>query len=170
VKKLIVLFCVVLLVFPLVMTGCGVAKSEYEAVVAERNTLQAEKDALETERDELQAELDATKSDVTSLVAELDKKLIAVAVIDGYFSDSLRYFAGEMSESDLTGAMTAFMSDFGGVLDDVGNDELSQLWDDAVAATELGDGEEFSSNIAAIIASLTDLIDDDIAAIEARLS
>jgi len=177
VKKLIVLFCVVLLVFPLVMTGCGVAKSEYEAVVAERdtlqtekNTLQAEKDALETERDELQAELDATKSDVTSLVAELDKKLVAVAVIDSYFSEALRYIAGDMSESEATEALATFLAEFGGVIDDVGNDELSQLWDNAVAASELDDVEEFISNFTAIIALLTDLIDDDIAAIEARLS
>jgi outer membrane murein-binding lipoprotein Lpp len=177
VKKLIVLFCAVLVVFPLVMTGCGVAKSDYEAVVAERdtlqtekNTVQAEKDALETERDELQAELSATKSDVTSLVAELDKKLVALVMVDGYFSDALNYIAGEMSESDATEALTTFIAGFGGVLDDVGNDELSQLWDNAVAASELGDVEEFISNFTAIMALLEDLINDDIAAIEARLS
>jgi cell division protein FtsB len=176
-KKLMVLFCALLLVFPLLMTGCGVAESDYEAVVAERDTLQTENNALQAEMngleadiDELETELDATKSDVTSLVAELDKKLAALVVINGYFSDALRYIAGEMSESDATEALAVFIAELGGVLDNVGNAELSQLWDNAEAAMELGDVEEFVSNFTAITALLQDLIDADIAAIGASLS
>jgi cell division protein FtsB len=178
VKKLIVLFCLVLLVFPLVMTGCGgVAESDYEAVVAERDALQAEKNALQAENDGLQAEksaleteLDATQSDVASLVAGLEKKLAALVVIDSYFSDALRYIAGEMTEAEVEESWMTFISDVGEALDDVADDELSQLWDDAEAAAALVDVDEFLSDVTDIIALLQELIDGDIAAIEARVS
>jgi outer membrane murein-binding lipoprotein Lpp len=159
------------------MTGCGVAKSDYEAVVAERDTLQTEKNTLEAENDELEADidaletgLDATKSDATSLVAELDKKLAALVMINSYFADALNYIAGEMSESEATEALATFVSEFGDVLDVVGNEELSRLWDNAEVAAALDDVEEFVANLTAIMALLQDLIDDDMAAIEARLS
>jgi len=178
VKKLIVLFCLVLMLFPLVMTGCGgVAESDYEAVVAERDALQAEKNALQAENDGLQAEksaleteLDATKSDVAALVAGLEKKLVALIVIDGYFSDSLRYIAGEMSDAEVAEAWATFISEIGAAIDDVADDGLSQLWDDAEAAAEVGDADEFISAVTAVMALLQELIDNDIAAIEARLS
>jgi cell division protein FtsB len=177
-KRLLVLLCVTLVVLPLVMVGCGgVAESDYNAVVAERDTLQAENNALQTENDALQAdvdeletELDATQSDVASLVAELEKKVAALIVINGYFSDALSYIAGEMSDSEVAEAWATFMYEIGGALDDVANDELSQLWDDAEAAAEVGDADEFVTDITVIMALLQGLIDDDIAAIEARLS
>jgi hypothetical protein len=166
-KKLTVLFCLVLLVFPLLMTGCGgVAEADYEAVVAERDALQAENNALQADIDEL----DATQSDVAALVAELDKKLAAMFVISNYFSDAVKYIAGELDETDVDEAWATFMSDFGACMDEVGDDELSQLWDDAEAATGLGDVDQFLSDITDIVALLEDLIDDDMAAIEARVS
>jgi cell division protein FtsB len=177
VKRLILLFCLVLVVFPLVMAGCGVAKSDYEAVVALKDALQAENDELEadideleTEREALESELDTTKSDVASLVAGLEKKQAALVMINGYFADALDYIAGEMSESEATGALVTFLAEFGSVIDDVGDEELSQLWDNAEAASTLGDVEDFVSNLTAIMALLSDLIDADMAAIEARLS
>jgi len=177
VNRLILLFCLVLVVFPLVMAGCGVANSDYEAVVAERDTLQAEKDTLqadidelETDIDALETELDATKSDLASLVAELEKKQVALVMINGYFADALYYIAGEMSEYEATEALATFVANFGNVIYDVGNEELSQLWDNAEAASALGSVEGFVSNVAAIMALLADLIDADMAAIEARLS
>jgi hypothetical protein len=157
-KKVILLFVVTSLLLPLVVTGCGVAQSEYEAVVADRDAAQAQV-----------ASLQADKSDVTSLFAALEKKLAATAMIGGFLSDAFKVVAGEMSQSDFNKAGDAFVADFGGVLDAVGNDALSQLWDDAVAASGRGDDEEFSSNLAALMDLLTNLIDEDISAINAKL-
>jgi outer membrane murein-binding lipoprotein Lpp len=182
-KRLMVLFCLVLVVFPLVVAGCGVAKSDYEAVVAERDVLQAEKDALQAEKNSLEAdidaleadidaletELDTTKADVMSLVTVLDKKIAAVVMINGYFADALDYIAGGMSEYEATAVLATFLAEFGDVIDAVGNEELSQLWDNAEAAAALNDVDGFVANLTAIMDLLSELIDADIAAIEARL-
>lgn len=177
-KRLIVLFGVLLMVFPLVMTGCGgVAEADYDAVVAERDALQteksalqAEKDALATERDGLEAELDATKSDLASLVAGLDKKLTASVLINGYFIDALDYITGKMSLSEVAETQVVFVAEIGEALDDVGDDDLSQLWDDAAAAAAVDDIDQFSRHFADILALLQEMIESDMAAITARLS
>jgi cell division protein FtsL len=171
-RKATLLFVMILLLLPLVMTGCGVAKSEYEAVVADRDTakaqvasLQAENDALQTERDTLQA----NKSDVASLVTALDKKLAAEAMLDGYLSDASKYVGGTMSMSDLQKSTAEFMADFGGTLDAVGDAELSQLWKDALLAATKNDQKGFNAKLAVLMDSLTGLINNDIATIVARL-
>ena len=176
-KRLAWLFCLVLVVFPLAMAGCYVAESNYEAVVAERDALQTENDeleadinGLETDIDALEAELDTTKSDVASLVAGLDKKLAALDVINGYFAEALNYIAGEVSESEAEEALATLLVEFGDVIDDVGNEELSQLWDNAEAAAALNDVDEFVASLTAIMDLLSELVDEDMAAIEARLS
>jgi cell division protein FtsB len=177
-KKLVVLFCLLLLVLPLVLTGCGgVAEADYEAVVAERDALQAENnalqadiDALQADIDELETELDATQSDVTALIAELDKKLAAVIVMKDYFADALSYIAGGMSDTEATETLAAFVAGFGGLLDPVGSEEIAQLWDDVQAAAAVNDLEGLVDNVTAIMNVLEDLIADDMAAIEASLS
>jgi hypothetical protein len=90
-------------------------------------------------------------------------------VINDYFADALNYIAGEMSESEAEEALATFVSEFGDVLDAVGNEELSQLWDNAEAAAVLNDVDEFVANLTAIMDLLSELVDDDMAAIAARL-
>ena len=85
VRKLLLLSIMLLLV-SLPMFGCGVPKEDYEAVVAERNSVQAELQStrgelqsvsseLETKKTELQTtqgELETTKSELQSVKDELD--------------------------------------------------------------------------------------------------
>jgi outer membrane murein-binding lipoprotein Lpp len=177
-KRLMVLFCAILVVFPFVMTGCGgVAEADYDAVVAERDALQtensalqAEIDALEANMDDLVTELTAAQSELTALVDALDAKLTAVLVMKDYFAGALDYIAGGMSESEAQATLATFVAEFGDLLDDVGNEEVSQLWDEAQAAAAIGDLIELVAKVTEIMDLLQDLIEDDMAAIEAGIS
>ncbi len=216
-RKRTLLFVVTLVLSLLVMTGC-VAQADYDAVVAERDSIQAqltstvaerdkaraqvtsttaERDkaraqvnSLQNELDELKASLDgvkasleetqtaldtaeadgeAFKSDVSSIFAELEKKTEAAAMIFGYWADSGKCVAGLMSQSELVVKATFLMTGLGSRLDVIGNAELSQLWQDAVVASTRGDEKGFLAKFAAVMDSLSDLIGNDVNAMNAKL-
>jgi outer membrane murein-binding lipoprotein Lpp len=177
-KGLMVLFCMMLVVFPFVMTGCGgVAESDYDAVVAERDALQTENSALqasitelEADMDELVTELTAAQSELTARLTGLDEKLTAVLVMKDYFTEALDYIAGGMSESEARATLATFVGEFGDFLDDVGNEDISALWDDALAAAAVDDLEELVDKVTEIMNLLQDLITDDLVAIAVGIS
>lgn len=55
------------------LAGCGVPKSEYEALEAEHATLVEEKNSLTTELDEVQSDLTESQADYEVLKAELER-------------------------------------------------------------------------------------------------
>lgn len=189
-RKGTLLFVTALLLLALLMTGCGVAQAEYDAVVAERDaakaqvaSLQPQVTSLQTDLNELQASLEETqmaldtakanyedlKSDVTSIWTALDKKLAAAGMIFSFWSDSLKFEAGLMSMADFEKSTTLFMTRFGGVLDDVGNPQVSKMWEDAFVAAARNDEKGFATKFAAVMDSLTELIEKDVAEINEKL-
>ncbi len=209
-RKRALLFVMTLVLSLLLMTGC-VAQADYDAVVAERDSIQAqltstvaerdkaraqvtstaaERDkartqvsSLKNELDELKASLEETqtaldaakadgeafKSDVSSIFAELEKKTEAAEMIQRFWSNALKVEAGKMSQRDLEVKVALFMAGLSGKLEPIGNAELSQTWQDAVVASTRGDEKGFAAKFAAVMDSLSDLIDEDVSAMNAKL-
>ncbi len=189
-RKGIALFVTTLLLSLLLMTGCGGAQGEYDAVVADRDaakaqvsSLQAEVTSLQTELNELQASLNETqmaldtananyedlKSDVTSTWAALDTKIEAAGMIFSYYSYANKYSVGLISDSEFEDTSSRFLANFGGVINPVGNAELFQMWEDAVLAAGQGDSNEFMTKFAAVMDLLTELVEEDVAAMDVKL-
>jgi len=176
VRKGTLLFVTALLLLALLMTGCGVAQAEYDAVVAERDatkaqvaSLEAQVTSLEADLNEAKANYEGLKSDVTSIWTALDKKLAAAGMIFSFWSDAGKADVGLMSASDYEKSVAVFIANFGGVLDNVGNPQVSKMWEDAVLAAGRDDTEEFGKQFAGVMDSLTELIEKDVAEINAKL-
>lgn len=70
-KKIIVIFLAVVLLLPLLVVGCGIAQEQYDAVVAERDTLLAEHDSLQNEVSSMQRELDKAQDQIDDLEGDV---------------------------------------------------------------------------------------------------
>ena len=140
-RKLLIGVLVLLVVAAGVGIGCttGVSQAEYDAVVAERDTLQAQLDALQGDYDTLQAQLDALQGDYDSLQDLLDTLQADVAqgadyaLILDMFSDVGRVHYG-MEAKYLTGdpedpaIWEAWWNDLTELVEATGDEELIGLF------------------------------------------
>lgn len=185
---------VVLLVVSLLVVGCGVPQEEHDAVLAGRDAAQAEVALLQSDLTEVQSDLATAQSQVSSLRSDLtvaqskvsdlegfktelgslwdslNEKLTLQLTIAEYWNGAAWVGAGEKSESVYLIEVALLMIATTVVVGVLGNAEIIELWGDFITYTGEGREMEAMGSIAALTDLLHDLIDQDIAAIEAELS
>lgn len=70
---------VTLLLLPWLVTGCGIAQEQYDAVVAERDKAQAELQSTKTELQSAETELNSTKTELQSVKGKLSSSKAEVS-------------------------------------------------------------------------------------------
>ncbi len=152
------------------LSGCGISEDVYNEVVAERDAAQTQVESLQSDLGAAQAQYDTFKSDLNTLWTSLYKKLAVREAIIDYWNNAAWLAAGEVSLWEFIDITALFVLNTGTYVDAVENPELSQLWEDFVLYAVQENEAESMGSFAALTDLVSDLIDQDIEAIEAKLS
>ena len=117
-----------------------------------------------------QEEYSTFKSDLDGLWDSLEKKLDVQAELIDMYNGAAKLETGEMSVGEYLAWMATFMATMGTKIDAVENTELSQLWEDFFSYAAQGDESKMGKSLTGLADLTRDLIDQDIEALEAKLS
>ena len=116
------------------------------------------------------SQLEGSQTEMGSLWDSLNEKLTLQRTILDYWNGAAWLGAGEKTESEYIIETGSFLIITSVLANAIGNAELSELWDDFMSYIGQVKEAEAMGSIAALTDLLHDLIDQDIAAIEAELS
>ena len=115
------------------------------------------------------SKLEGVQTELRPLWDSLQKKLAVQQAIVDFWSTVSLLAAGEISETEATLRTLVFMG-MGPDIEEVGDAELSQLWEDFITYAQQGKEAKMLSSLGALTERVSDLIDQDIEALEAQLS
>ena len=115
------------------------------------------------------SKLEGVRTELRSLWEPLKEKLSVRAAIADFFATVSLLAAGEISELEATRRTLVFLG-MQPDIEDIGDAELSQLWEDFITYAEQGKETEMLGKLAALVERVSDLIDPDIEVLEAQLS
>lgn len=147
-------------------------ENDLTAAQAQMETLEDDINKVENDLATAQrqlSELRGVETELRSLWDSLQEKMALREAITDFWCVASLAAAGEITESEATIRATVFL----GKTDDIENiedAELSQLWEDFFTYAEKEKEAECLSSLAAFTERISDLIDQDIEAIEAQLS
>jgi hypothetical protein len=124
-----------ILLLVLVLVGCGVSQEDYDAMVAERDSAQAELHSAQVEIAALNAELaekEAQLSDIEQILGPSGTKMEIAGLLCDYNYMEWKAATADISTDELVDwATTDFKDNMTVYVTEVGDSQLTKLWDDA---------------------------------------
>lgn len=160
------LLAVILVLLLILCSGC-VSKADYDTLVKERDSLKAQVTTQQNALDSLKSNNESIKPIVTRLAKEMK----ALAVINSLMVEGMNIYAstGTTNTSNMSALGGTFIADFGQAINDIGDEKLSQLWKDMLQAAARMDAKGASNKLSATFALLSQMVDDDTKALQAKL-
>ena len=145
-------------------------QSEVESLESDLAKAQSQVGSLQSSVAAAETKYNTFKSDLNTLWTSLNNRLAIQREIVTFYNGAAKVELGEMSGAEYMAWLGLFLMGMGTKVDAVGDPELSQLWEDVFVYGGLGDEAKLGASLVAFTDVIWDLIEEDIQAIEAKLS